>query len=236
MNTTWTEANSQDFIRYGDDFVPFRDEQQRIISELISPLPSAANLVDLGCGAGVLSRFLLEQHPQATMYAYDGSPAMLQQASRKSSPYQDRFRTQRFDLAAPDWRTFLFPVHAIVSSLLIHHLDDAGKAQLYRDLYQALTPGGSLIIADIVRPTTAAGFPIAARQWDTFVQQRRHPEAYQRFTQDHWNYFAYPDEDPIDKPSTLPDQLNWLQQAGFHSVDVFWMYAGHAIFGGKRMQ
>ncbi|MEQ9439109.1 MAG: methyltransferase domain-containing protein [Cyclobacteriaceae bacterium] len=234
MNTTWTEESSQDFIRYGNDFVPFRDEQQRIIGELIAPLPSPAQIADLGCGAGLLSQYLLEQYPQATVYGYDGSPTMLQQATRQTKACQNRFRTQSFDLTASDWRAFPFPVHAVVSSLLIHHLDDAGKEQLYQDLYQALAPGGSLFIADIVRPTTERGFSIAARQWDDYVAQRHHPEAYQRFTQDHWNYFAYPDEDPIDKPSTLPDQLHWLQKAGFQSVDVFWMYAGHAIFGGKR--
>ncbi|WKN41210.1 class I SAM-dependent methyltransferase [Tunicatimonas pelagia] len=232
--TIWTEENSKDFIQYGNDFVPYRDEQQRIIGELINPLPSSANVVDLGCGAGLLSYHLLKEYPQTTVYGYDGSPTMLEQATQQSGSHRNRFRTQQFDLAATDWRTFSFPVHAVVSSLLIHHLDDAGKQQLFQDLYQALAPGGSLFIADIIRPATPVGFEIAARQWDTYVQQQQHPDAYQTFTQDHWNYFAYPDEDPIDQPSTLPDQLNWLREAGFDAVDAYWMFAGHAIFGGKK--
>jgi tRNA (cmo5U34)-methyltransferase len=39
---------------------------------------------------------------------------------------------------------------------------------------------------------------------------------------------------PIDRPSTLVDQLNWLQTAGSTQVDVFWLRAGHAIFGGWK--
>ncbi|MEM8967848.1 MAG: methyltransferase domain-containing protein [Bacteroidota bacterium] len=234
MNTTWTEENSKDFIQYGNDFVPYRAEQQHIISELIKPLPSSANVVELGCGAGLLSYHLLKEYPQATVYGYDGSPTMLDQATRQVGQYQDRFRTQLFDLAAIDWRQPAFPVHAFVSSLVIHHLDNAGKAQLFSDLYQALEPGGALVIADIIQPATEIGFSIAAQQWDTYVQGQQYEDAYQIFVQDHWNYFAYPDEDPIDQPSTLPDQLNWLREAGFHSVDVYWMFAGHAIFGGRK--
>jgi hypothetical protein len=46
--------------------------------------------------------------------------------------------------------------------------------------------------------------------------------------------YRYPDQDGIDKPSRLLDQLKWLEQAGFADVDVFWMQAGHALFGGQK--
>jgi hypothetical protein len=32
----------------------------------------------------------------------------------------------------------------------------------------------------------------------------------------------------------LLDQLKWLEGAGFVDVDVYWMRAGHAIFGGRK--
>jgi hypothetical protein len=38
----------------------------------------------------------------------------------------------------------------------------------------------------------------------------------------------------MDKPSRLSDQFRWLEEAGFAEVDVFWMQAGHAIYGGRR--
>ncbi len=47
--------------------------------------------------------------------------------------------------------------------------------------------------------------------------------------------YRYPDVDDIDKPSRLLDQLKWLEQAGFADVDVFWMQAGHALFGGRKL-
>jgi tRNA (cmo5U34)-methyltransferase len=48
-----------------------------------------------------------------------------------------------------------------------------------------------------------------------------------------WNLFTDPEPDPYDKPSPLLKQTQWLEKAGFVDVDVFWMLAGHAIFGGR---
>jgi tRNA (cmo5U34)-methyltransferase len=36
----------------------------------------------------------------------------------------------------------------------------------------------------------------------------------------------------MDKPSTLPEQLRCMEEAGFEGVDVFWAPAGHALVGG----
>lgn len=54
---------------------------------------------------------------------------------------------------------------------------------------------------------------------------------YERFRRRQCNIFRYPD--PFDKPSPLYDQLAWLKAAGFAAVDVFWLGAGHAIYGGQ---
>ena len=38
----------------------------------------------------------------------------------------------------------------------------------------------------------------------------------------------------MDKPSGLFEQLGWLEAAGFEAVDVYWLKAGHAIYGGQK--
>jgi tRNA (cmo5U34)-methyltransferase len=78
---------------------------------------------------------------------------------------------------------------------------------------------------------------VAAQGWDAAVRQRSlaidgDEKAYDYFVETGWNYFRHPD--PIDKPSPLPAQLKWLEQAGFVEVDVLWLQAGHAIFGGWK--
>ena len=49
-----------------------------------------------------------------------------------------------------------------------------------------------------------------------------------------WNLWAETEPDPSDHPSTLLDQLRWLEEAGLSGVDVAWLKAGHAVFGGIR--
>lgn len=49
-----------------------------------------------------------------------------------------------------------------------------------------------------------------------------------------WNSFTLTEPDPIDKMSPLYSQLTWLDRAGFAGIDVYWLLAGHAIFGGTK--
>jgi len=37
----------------------------------------------------------------------------------------------------------------------------------------------------------------------------------------------------IDQPSSITEQLRWLEQVGFQAVDVYWM--GHVILGRKNV-
>jgi tRNA (cmo5U34)-methyltransferase len=233
----WGESSSQTFIDYGRYFVPERETQIGIICDLIPALDRPFKVLELCCGEGLLAGAILERYPNAAVYGYDGSPEMLQQAHKNLAGYGERFVTQHFDLFQDEWRALDWAPQAVVSSLALHHLDVRQKAILYQDIYQLLAPGGAFIIADIIEPVNAAGNAVAAKGWDTAVKQRAqaidgHQEAFDYFVREGWNYYRHPD--PIDKPSSLLDQLKWFEQAGFVEVDVFWLQAGHAIFGGWK--
>jgi tRNA (cmo5U34)-methyltransferase len=169
----------------------------------------------------------------------DLSPAMLEHARAALAPYGERFTARQFDLGDRSWRSFPEPVRAFVSSLAVHHLDGAGKRELFLDLAAALAPGGAVVIADLVKPATPASHQIAARAWDGAVRRRSlelagHLGPYEKFRDERWNLYADPEPDPIDQPSPLLDQLRWLEAAGLTGVDVCWLKAGHAVFGGIR--
>src|SRR5919201_623370 len=44
------------------------------------------------------------------------------------------------------------PFDLVVSSLAVHHLDAAGKADLFRRIAAVLAPGGRFVLADVVVP------------------------------------------------------------------------------------
>ncbi|HVT18376.1 MAG TPA: class I SAM-dependent methyltransferase [Thermoanaerobaculia bacterium] len=235
----WDESDSREFLDLGRFFVPEREEQIEAFCSLIPEPAGACHVVELCCGEGLLARALLERFPPATVHGYDGSEAMLARARGRLGEFGERFAARAFDLGDVSWRRFPWPVHAFVSSLAIHHLDGEGKRGLFRDLYGALAPGGVLLIADLVLPASAAAKELAARSWDEAVRRRSlelagHLGPYETFRRERWNFYADPEPDPADRPSSLLDQLRWLEEAGFSGVDVFWMKAGHALFGGTR--
>jgi tRNA (cmo5U34)-methyltransferase len=233
----WSEENSQYFIDYAAYFVPDRAAQLDTIGQLIPAQPEPFHVVELCCGEGLLARAILERFPAAYLHGYDGSRTMLEKARTALQSCGERFTLHTFDLVATAWRSFPWPVQAVVSSLAIHHLDGDQKRALYRDLYRALGPGGALIIADLIQPAHPAGVQVAAWAWDEAVRQTALARAgslavFDVFQRDHWNIYQYPD--PVDKPSGLYEQLRWLEEAGFSAVDVYWLKAGHAIYGGWK--
>lgn len=237
----WKEEYSQDFIDYGKYFVLDREVQINCICEVIPPPSESAYILDLCCGEGLLTRALLDKFPECHVYGLDGSPKMIAHTEEALAAYGARFKAKQFDLAANDWREFPFPVHAVVSSLAIHHLDGVGKQILFTDIATLLAPGGSFVIADLIEPMDRFGRKLAADAWNEAVRQRSldldgNLKGYDYFRELGWNHYAEsePEPDSIDKPSSLFDQLKWLDAAGFTDIDVFWMKAGHAIFGGRK--
>jgi ubiquinone/menaquinone biosynthesis C-methylase UbiE len=233
---TWSEPDSRLFIDYGRYFIPERELQIQIICDLI-PLRQPLQILELCCGEGLLAQALLERFPASIIHCYDGSAEMLRQAQVRLAGFGHRVQFKTFDLVAPDWRVTSHSWQAIVSSLAIHHLDNAQKQTLYSDLYRLLNPNGVLIIADVIQPAHPLAVALAAKLWDEQVYQRAlaldgHTQVYDFFRQQQWNLYHYPD--PMDKPSRLADQLKWLEAAGFAEVDVYWLKAGHAIFGGRK--
>jgi tRNA (cmo5U34)-methyltransferase len=235
--TQWDEDCSRTFIRYAPLFVPDREEQIDTFYRLL-PLDRPLRLLELSCGDGTLAETLLTRLPQVELRGLDLSVEMRAQAAQRCARFGERFAVAEYNIAAPDWRTAVPTYDAILSSLAIHHLDGPGKAALYADLFRMLRPGGLLIIADLVEPTTEQGRALAARRWDETVQ--RHSQAqldsdagFHAFQESKWNLFRYPDPE-VDKPSPLFAQLRWLAAAGFQDIDLHYFRAGHALFSGTK--
>ena len=237
----WEEDDSQVFLRYGPLFVPRREEQIETICRLI-PADSNEefNTVELGAGDGTLASAVMSSFTNCRYLALDGSELMRARLQSTPESQAGSLHIAPFDLADTEWRTRLpDPLRCVLASLIAHHLNADGKRQLFSDIASRLEPGGAFIMIDLVEPTSSQARDASSRQWDEDVQVRvqasgEGPEAYYVFRKDRWNFYADPTPDPYDQPSPLSDQLNWLRDAGFSRVDCFWMYAGHAIFGGYK--
>ena len=235
----WTDELSQTFIDYGRYFVPQREYQFQIITDLIPSPYQPGTIIELCCGEGLLAQELLERFPTCALVGLDGSPLMLERARERLAQFGERFVPKLFDLADRAWREAEHPAYAVVSSMAIHHLDGTQKQMLFRDVHRMLTPGGVFVIADVVEMGHQRGRKLAAEALDEAVRQRAleldgSTEKFEFFVREGWNTFRYLDPDDIDKPSRLFDQLKWMEQAGFEGVDVHWMQAGHVVFSGWK--
>ena len=237
---SWQESDSAFFLDRGRIFTPDRDTIARTFLELIPANEDDAFWgVEIGHGQGWLMETILGHYPNAHMIGVDGSDAMRAATTAALTQYAGRFDLCPFRLEDDTWLDALTePVRCFISCLVIHHLDGPGKRALFTNLYRHLEPGGALLIADIVAPTSAWGRRMMARGYDDAVRRQSLAltgtlAAFAQFEADHWNIFTYPDPD-FDKPSTAPEQLGWLTDAGFTDVDVFWATAGHALFGGYK--
>jgi tRNA (cmo5U34)-methyltransferase len=105
----------------------------------------ATRILELGTGTGETARRVLAHHPDAHLVGIDSSRAMLEEAAR-ALPDAD-LRLSRLQDPLPEG-----PFDLVFSALAVHHLDPAGKADLFRRVAAVLAPGGSFVLADVVVP------------------------------------------------------------------------------------
>lgn len=237
----WNLSDSEAFIAYGDCFVPERAEQLDVVCSALPKFEDPTTIVDLGCGYGRLSGALLERFPRTRVVGIDAAQEMLDAAGHRLAAHGDRFEPYRADIAdikdGDWWRDG--PLDAVVSMLAVHHLKGEHKRELFAGVLAALRPGGSLVVADLVAPASDRGVELARRAWDEAVERASlqlygDRQAHEAFRRLRWNLYDDMFGDPIDHPSRIIEQLQWLVQTGYADVDVYWMNAGHAIFGGNK--
>jgi tRNA (cmo5U34)-methyltransferase len=234
---SWSISDSEMFVKYGQACVPRRPEQISTVCDLLGELP-VGHVLDLCCGEGLLSQEYLRRTPEGRVTLLDGSAEMLRAAADRLAPFGDRWSQVQADIADRDWRV-AGRYGGVMTSLAVHHLDAAGKQQLYRDLHDLLPPGGVFVMADLVEPTGPVARRVAADAWEQSVAEESQrlfgsDEALAAFRQVEWNYYRQPGPDSFDMPSSVAEHLAWLSAAGFAEVDLVWLYAGHAIFTARR--
>ncbi len=110
----------------------------------------ARRILELGTGTGETARRLLRRHPGASLVGVDESAAMLDAARASMPAARVELHAARIEEPLPEG-----PFDLVASALCVHHLDGAGKAELFRRVAAALDPGGRLVLGDIVVPEDA---------------------------------------------------------------------------------
>ncbi|TWT57571.1 ubiquinone/menaquinone biosynthesis methyltransferase [Thalassoglobus neptunius] len=188
--------------------------------------PEAESLLDLGCGAGNFTLRLLDTGvPIRDVTLIDLSQPMLDRAVERiqatSSAQVSTFQT--------DLREWSFPQQqydVVLAAAVLHHLrsEEEWKTTLKR-IFESLKPGGSFWIFDLVNYQSTAVHQLMWARYGDYLTQLKDAEY-----RDH--VFEYIEIE--DSPRPLSEQLFWLRDVGFESIDVLHSNTCFAAFGGVR--
>ena len=169
-------------------------------------------VADLGAGSGLFARHVLAIYPEATFTLVDASTEMLDLARKRFRQESDAFAfiEQRLEDFSEDER---FDV--VISSLAIHHLEDADKRSLFKRILTALRPGGAFINVDQIKGQP----PFDRLYWETWLAKVRAAGASEANIQT-----SIKRRKEFDHDARLSSQLTWLREAGFVADCIYKHY------------
>ncbi|MBI5827226.1 MAG: class I SAM-dependent methyltransferase [Deltaproteobacteria bacterium] len=231
--TNWAKADfSKEYAENADIFILERRRLLEILKSFYRNFLAGRknNILDLGCGDGVLTRELLGIDGSISATLVDASDDMLRRAKERLKAYEEvrLIKTGFQELLEKDALPESFDF--IVSSLAIHHLDKGEKNSLFEYIYSHLNPGGYFLNIDVVLSPSEGLEEWYLLLWKEWIVER------QEALNSREDFTDVPDryKNKDNKPDILEDQLSALKSIGFKEVDCFYKYGIFSVYGGRR--
>jgi tRNA (cmo5U34)-methyltransferase len=122
--------------------IPGFAELQRQVAAAAEGL-EVARMLELGTGTGVTAAHVRAVHPDAHLVGVDESTEMLAEARLENA----ELLVRRIEDPLPEG-----PFDLVFSALAVHHLDAAGKRDLFERVAHVLRPEGRFVLGDVVVP------------------------------------------------------------------------------------
>ena len=114
---------------------------RKMVVQDYAPNLANAKILDIGCGTG----YILDYLPESVDYrGYDLSEEYIQKAKQKYGHRAKFYQQHVSHLEMDGAGTFDF----VLATGVVHHLNDAQAADLYRTGFHALKPGGKMVTED----------------------------------------------------------------------------------------
>jgi ubiquinone/menaquinone biosynthesis C-methylase UbiE len=115
-------------------------------------LADGHRVLEIGCGTGNLAIRAKKTHPAVSVVGSDPDPLALSRAQRKAAQLNgihfERGYAQQLPYADGEF-------DRVLSSMMLHHLDDDAKSAAAAEVFRVLRPGGRLHLVDMGGDMTA---------------------------------------------------------------------------------
>ncbi len=232
----WANAEfSQEYRDNADIYVVERRRLLEILKSFYRHFLSGKkqkNILDLGCGDGIITKELFKVDNSISATLVDGSEDMLNSAkeSLKGIKNINYIPASFQEILEKDilHQNFDF----IVSSLSIHHLTMNEKTSLFKEVYDHLHPKGYFLNIDVVLSSDENLEKWYLLLWKEWIDERKKLSGIEGGCFD--DIINRYKNDKDNKPNTLEDQINALKKIGFKDVDCFYKYGVFTMYGGRK--
>jgi len=233
----WDNKEFVDFYRNSANVIMI--ERQRSIKILLEVVTfhfknlNDLSILDLGCGDGVITKYIHEKSPNNSFFLVDASEEMLNKAKEnlgiKNISYHHLTFEDYCETQSEDCKYDL-----VLSANAIHHLDLIKKTALFTKIYKELKFGGLFLNIDPVCPSSTYSEEIQFEIWRNWMNETLEKNGHQKEIGKYDNIPLVYKNNSENKPSSLWDQLQILSKCGYRDVDCFYKYSIFAVFGGTK--
>ena len=194
-----------------DRSVPlYRETMHSIIEWIYLHYEEGGLIYDVGCSTGTLILTLLQSLPfPVRVVGVDNSQPMIDQARKKVQLHQG---TSQVDLICGDAMQLAFELcSTVILNYTLQFLPVNKRLPMLRKIFEALQPGGLLIISDKLRCTDPHFHETTTTIYENFKRRAGYS-----------NSEIERKKEALDQvliPFTMEEELELFRQAGFQSVE-----------------
>lgn len=188
-------------------------------------IPTARQLLDIGCGAGNYTLMMLGKIPDLSCTLVDLSKPMLDKAfERVTAHTSGKVEIVQGDIREVKLANEQFDI--ILAGAVLHHLrDDSDWETTFKKIYNLLKPGGCLMISDLITQEVEQLNDYTWERYGDYLEQSGGKD-YRKKVLDYI--------EKEDSPRPMSYQLELMKKVGFKKVEILHKNMCFGAFGGIK--